>query len=276
MDESSNNYFHISYAKSHADLYQFQSSNRLNVSVDITLRQRRIVEHSSTFVRDPAAKVKALGITVPYAPTLPIRPSPKVGSTLGIRLIASGGRTIEHNQRGNLSYADIERLRDPLTAKPKRRQRVSSADAQMGIVECITEDECRSLVKHGVNRLNRAIFRSAGRRRHNRQRLNALICLHNKGTRFHLHMLFGGLPSHITLDQFESLFDDAFSKERFVYEEREFRNIDTVKGAVIYSVNPRKSQSGDPIIYQSWQGITEDNNEHDDEEERDDFSAAIA
>lgn len=162
-----------------------------------------------------------------------------------------------------------------MTAKPRHKQRVSSVDGQISIFECITEDECRSLVRRVINRLNKAIFRSARRRRNNRQRINALVCLHNKGTRFHIHMLFG-VPPHITLDAFETLFDDAVAKERFVYDERKVTPIDKLTRAVIYNANPSKNQTGDPIIYQSWQGITEGKTNEENEEDGNYLGAAVA
>lgn len=84
------------------------------------------------------------------------------------------------------------------------------------------------------------------------QLANALGDMHDKHTRRHFHLLFG-VPPHIQRIEFERVLNEVLRKEPFVYRKRKLEPVRNLANAIGYNVEPAKSRSGNPVIFEAWQ-----------------------
>jgi hypothetical protein len=99
-----------------------------------------------------------------------------------------------------------------------------------------------------MNRLNKELFGNAARRKHNPERLTAVICQHDRGTRRHLHCLFA-VPATMTLTDFLAALDRAQRSEPFIYETRNVEPVKDLAASILYIADERKSLTQNPIVF---------------------------
>jgi hypothetical protein len=116
-------------------------------------------------------------------------------------------------------------------------------------------EEVRTLAVRVANRLNVDFYRGKARRMNNPLKLPALICLHDKRTRFHLPMLFG-LPAGVTLADFQQALRHILAREPFVFagavdDERacKIEIVQNLAASVLYNANDRKSLMKSSVLY---------------------------
>jgi hypothetical protein len=112
----------------------------------------------------------------------------------------------------------------------------------------LTEDEVRRIAIRMMNRLNKALFGNAARRKHNPERLTAVICQHDKGTRRHLHGLFA-VPDTMPQSEFLTALNDALRNEPFVYRIQKTERVQNLAASILYNTDERKSLTEHPIVY---------------------------
>ena len=134
---------------------------------------------------------------------------PSVEHSLNVRLEL----TLKQRRDSDL---DTERPRDEsITVRvPGRRFAVRDAPLFAPYLY-LTEDETRRIAIRLMNRLNKELFGHAARRKHDPQRLTALVCHHDKGTRRHLHVLLA-LPPYVTMATFRNALSRACRTEPFL------------------------------------------------------------
>jgi hypothetical protein len=144
-----------------------------------------------------------------------------------------------------------------VTARPQPEQvnvtvqprRFSMQDAALfAPYHYLNADEPRHVASRIMLALNRKMFGNRARRKPNPERLTALICRHDRGTRQDLHCLFAVPPAVPRLD-FELELDRVLLREPFVYRERRVEDVENVAGSILYNYNSRKSRTGDAILY---------------------------
>ena len=112
----------------------------------------------------------------------------------------------------------------------------------------LTEDETRRIATRVMNRLNKGLFGHAARRKHDPQRLTALVCHHDKRTRRHLHFLFA-LPSSVTLNAFRIALTHACYNEPFIYRTTRLEHVRNLAASIRYNKNDFKTLSQNSILY---------------------------
>lgn len=112
----------------------------------------------------------------------------------------------------------------------------------------LTENEARRIAIRLMNRLNKELFGNAARRKHAPQRLTALVCHHDTGTRRHLHILLA-LPPDVTLPTFRNVLTRACRTEPFVYRTTRLERINNLAGSIRYNADDFKTLSRNAILY---------------------------
>lgn len=112
----------------------------------------------------------------------------------------------------------------------------------------LTDDEVRRIALRLMNRLNKSIFGNRARRRGNPERLTAMICQHDRGTRRHLHCLFA-VPPTVQPTRFMTALREALATEPFVYRAESIELVRDLSGSITYNANESKSLAGSPILY---------------------------
>lgn len=200
----------------------------LNVRIDLSLRQRRKSELETR--RPPECP------TVQYFKT--VTESANTGTLIVRQRIARIGN--QHRERHDDVFpAEV--------SVPSRRLPLWQA-AICAPYYYLTEDEARRVAVRLMNRLNKEVLGNVARRSHDRQRLTALICQHDRGTRRHLHCLLA-LPDDVPFAHFIVSFYRACRTEPFLYRRHRIERVENLAGAVVYNLNDRKSLFGSSILY---------------------------
>jgi hypothetical protein len=167
---------------------------------------------------------------------------PSVEHSLNVRLEL----TLKQRRDSDL---DTERPRDEnITVRvPGRRFAVRDAPLFAPYLY-LTEDEARRIAVRLMNRLNKELFGHAARRKHDPQRLTALVCHHDKGTRRHLHALLA-LPPDVTLPAFRNALTRSCRTEPFIYRRTRLEQVNTLAGSIRYNADDFKTLSRNSILY---------------------------
>jgi hypothetical protein len=80
------------------------------------------------------------------------------------------------------------------------------------------------------------------------RKMPALVCEHDRGTRRHLHCLFGK-PKTLGDAEFRRLVYRVLHDERFVYRRHWIERVKNLAASVSYNANPTKSNQNDPVCY---------------------------
>ena len=145
--------------------------------------------------------------------------------------------------------ARITQLVDQTASVRVRSRRVDLRDAPLyAPYYYLTAEEGRRIAVRIMNRLNGEILGHASRRGKDRQRLTAVVCMHDRGTRRHLHGLVAAPPG-MDRTTFKQLFDRACQGEPFLYRVTNVEPITNVAGSVIYDINDDKALDDNCIAY---------------------------
>jgi len=166
--------------------------------------------------------------------------------------------SVEHSLNVRMELTLKQRCdSDLVTARPREEDvtvrvpggRIALRDAPLfAPYYYLTEDEARRITVRVMNRLNRTLFGHAPRRKHNPQRLTALVCHHDKGTRRHLHFLLA-LPPSVTLETFRIALAHACYKEPFIYRTTRLEYVQNLAASIRYNANDFKTLSRNAILY---------------------------
>lgn len=80
------------------------------------------------------------------------------------------------------------------------------------VIYRINKDHCRQIAKKFIQKLNREAYGNSAKR--NSKGLNYIVAVEGNGTskHYHLHMMIGGIPSHVRLNQMDRLVRNAKSR----------------------------------------------------------------
>lgn len=112
----------------------------------------------------------------------------------------------------------------------------------------LTEDDTRRIAIRLMNRLNKELFGHAARRKHDPQRLTALVCQHDRGTRRHLHVLLAQ-PPDVTLPAFRNALTRSCRTEPFIYRSTRLEQVNSLAGSIRYNADDFKTLSQNSILY---------------------------
>jgi hypothetical protein len=80
------------------------------------------------------------------------------------------------------------------------------------VIYRINKDHCRQIAKKFIKKLNREACGNSAKRNH--KGLNYIVAVEGNGTskHYHLHMMIGGIPSHVRFHQMDRLVRNAKSR----------------------------------------------------------------
>jgi hypothetical protein len=228
----------------------------LNVRFEITLKQRCATELTSPTITKK--RLKAPAAHSPY--TLSVMKSRHhVAEKARYRLASVACRKIDGLDRPfPVKVFEIASL--PVQENARRRTKPrppTLAETELRApFYYLSDDEARRIAVRVMNRLNKTLFGRAARRKQDRQRLTALICQHDKGTRRHLHVLLA-LPPDTPLSHLEDALEAACRTEPFFYRFAAIQHVNNLAASILYNANDFKSLSTHPIIYVNTQADPE-------------------
>jgi hypothetical protein len=200
----------------------------LNVRLELTLKQRR---DSDLKTIRPSKRP-----TVEYsAKELSFEPLPSTAAIVPI--------TRQKIVRIN---TDVD-----VAVRAKRAPRTLEQANALAPYLYLTENEARRIAVRLMNRLNKELFGHAARRKHDPQRLTALVCHHDRGTRRHLHLLLA-LPPDVTLPRFRNALTRSCRTEPFIYRTTRrtpLERVNNLAGSIRYNANDFKTLSRNAILY---------------------------